>query len=226
MRTCQKHEIESDYTDIDNENTIILYNSKSAVNYISLNCELRLRMFKEIKIIRKNDENMITVLECDDLSNMIFRRKRDSTNYLMISTAYSIKSSLNILKEDDDLKEKKLKSYISIRPTHIMKITLCNRQVITIIHRKHKRNYIIKSLEKDVFLDKISHFNEIIELISSNEFKWKETVMIRKSQRKYVVIIISAIYRTEFRYHSVTMTFLTYFNYWRKQVFWRSEIIE
>ena len=37
---------------------------------------------------------------------MIFRRKRDSANYLMISTAHSIKSSLNILKKDDDLKKK------------------------------------------------------------------------------------------------------------------------
>ena len=105
MRTCQKHEIESGHTDIDNEGTVILYDSKNAVNYISLDCELRLKAFEETNIIRKNDENIITVLECDDLSNMIFRRKRDSANYLMISVAHSIKSSLNILKKDDDLKE-------------------------------------------------------------------------------------------------------------------------
>ena len=49
--------------------------------------------------------------------------------------------------------------------------------------------------------------------------------MIKESSRKYVVIVISAIQRTEFRYHSVTITFLAYFNYWRKQVLWRPEII-
>ena len=43
MRTCQKHEIESDYININNKDMIILYDSKSAVNYISLNCELRLK---------------------------------------------------------------------------------------------------------------------------------------------------------------------------------------
>ena len=89
---------------------------------------------------------MITVSECDDLSNMIFRRKRDSANYLMISAAHSIKSSLNILKKDDDLKEKKLKSYTSIKSTHIMKTILCNRRVVTVIHRKHKKSYITKNL--------------------------------------------------------------------------------
>ena len=51
-------------------------------------------------------------------------------------------------------------------------------------------------------------------------------IMIKESQRKYVVIIISATYRTEFRYQSMIITFLTYFNYWRKQVLWRSKIIE
>ena len=85
---------------------------------------------------------MITVFECDNLLIMIFRRKRDSANYLMISTAHLIRSNLNILKKDDDLKEKELRSYISIRSTHIIKIILIKRKVITIIHREHKRNYI------------------------------------------------------------------------------------
>ena len=74
MRTCQKHEIESGHIDINNEDTIVLYDSKSAVNYISLNCKLRLRALEEINIVKKNDENIITVLECDDLSNMIFQK--------------------------------------------------------------------------------------------------------------------------------------------------------
>ena len=108
MKTCQKHEIKSDHIDINNENTIILYDSKSAVNYINLDYELRLKAFEETSVVKKNDENIITVFECDDLSNMIFRRKRNSANYLMISAAHSIKSSLNILKKDDDLKEKKV----------------------------------------------------------------------------------------------------------------------
>ena len=89
---------------------------------------------------------MIIVLRYDDLSSMIFRKKRNSVNYLMISTAHSIKSSLNILKENDDLKEKELRSYINIKSTDIMKITLCNRKVITIIHREHKGSYITKVL--------------------------------------------------------------------------------
>ena len=226
MRTCQKHEIKSDHTDINNENIIILYDSKSAVNYISLDCKFRLRTFKKISVVRKNDENIITVFECNDLSNIIFRRKRNSANYLVISTAHLIKSSLNILKKDDDLKEKELRSYTSIRSTHIIKIILCNRRVVTIIHKEYKRSYITKCLWKDIFFEKISHFNGIIKLISSNEFQWKKTVTIKESQRKYVVIIISAIHRTKFRYHSMTITFLTYFNYWRKQVFWKSKIIE
>ena len=71
---------------------------------------------------------MIIVLECDDLSNMIFWRKRDSVNYLMISMTYLIESSLNILKENDDLKEKELKSYTSIKSIHIMKIILCKKK--------------------------------------------------------------------------------------------------
>ena len=157
---------------------------------------------------------------------MIFRRKRDSANYLMISAAHSINLSLNFLKKDDDLKEKELKSYTSIKSTHIMKIILCNRRVVTVIHKEHKRSYIIRNLWKDIFPEKAFHFNEIIELISLNEFKWKETIMIHESQRKYVVITISATYRTEFRYYSITITFLTYFNYWRKQVFWKLKIIE
>ena len=181
IRICQKHEIESDHTDINNKNTIILYNSKSAVNYISLNCEFRLRALEEINVVKKNNENIITVLECDDLSNMIFRRKRDSANYLMISAAHSNKSSLNILKKDDDLKEKKLRSYTSIKSIHIIKIILCNRRVITIIHKEHKRSYIIKSLWKDIFLEKTFHFNRIIELINSNEFEWKKTIIIKES---------------------------------------------
>ena len=146
MRTCQKHKIKSDLIDINNEDTVVLYDSKNAVNYINLNCELRLRTFEEINIVRKNDENIIIILECDDLSNMIFRRKRDSANYLMISTAHSIKLSLNILKKDDDLKEKELRSYTSIRSIHIIKIILCNRRVVTIIHKEHKRSYITKNL--------------------------------------------------------------------------------
>ena len=169
---------------------------------------------------------MITVLECDDLLNMIFRRKRDSVNYLMISATHSIKSSLNTLKEDNDLKEKELKSYTNIKSIHIIKIILCNRRVVTVIHKRHKENYITKSLWKDIFFEKTSHFNGIIELINPNEFKWKKTIMIKENQRKYVVITISATHRTEFRYHSMIITFLTYFNYWRKQVLWRSKIIE
>ena len=89
---------------------------------------------------------MITVLEYDNLLSMIFRRKRDSANYLMISAAYSIKSNLNTLKEDDNLKKKKLRSYTSIRSTHIMKIILCDRKVITIIHKEHKESYITRAL--------------------------------------------------------------------------------
>ena len=107
-----------------------------------------------------------------------------------------------------------------------MKIILCNRRIVTVIHKEHKKSYITKNSWKDIFLEKTSHFNGIIELISSNEFKWKKTIMGKENQRKYVVITISAIHRTEFRYHSMTIIFLTYFNYWRKQVFWRSEIIE
>ena len=225
MKTCQKHEIKSDYTDISNEGTVVLYNSKSAVNYISLSCELRLKALGKINIVNKDDENMITLLECNDLSDMIFRKKHDSADYLMISAAHSIKSSLNTLKKDDDLKEKELGPYTSIRPTHIMKTILCNRRVVTIIHKEHKESYIIKSLWKDIFLDRIAYFNGIIELRSPNGFKWKETIMIKKSQRKYVAISISATHRTEFRYHSITITFLAYFNFWRKQVLWRSKII-
>ena len=89
---------------------------------------------------------MITVFEYNDLSNMISRRRHDCANYLMISTAHLIKASLNILKEDDDLKEKELRSYMSIRSIHIMKITLCKRKVVTIIHREHKGSYIIRNL--------------------------------------------------------------------------------
>ena len=106
MKTCQKHGMESDYTDIENENTVVLYDSKNAVNYMTLNCELHLKTLEKTNVVNKNDENIITVSECDDLSSMIFRRKRDRANYLMISAAHSIKSNLNILKKDDDLKKK------------------------------------------------------------------------------------------------------------------------
>ena len=41
MKTCQKHEIESNHININNEDTIILYDNKSAVSYISLDCQLR-----------------------------------------------------------------------------------------------------------------------------------------------------------------------------------------
>ena len=146
MRTCQKYEIKSSYTDIDNKVTIVLYNNKSAVSYINSDCELRLKKFKETNIVKKNNKNIITVFECDNLSNMIFRKKRDSANYLMISVTHSIKSNLNILKEDDNLKEKELRLYTNIKSTHIIKIILCNRRVVTIIHRRHKKSYIIKSL--------------------------------------------------------------------------------
>ena len=181
MKICRKHEIELNHTDINNKDIIVLYDSKNAVNYINLNCELRLRMFKEISVVRKNDKNIITVLECDDLSNMIFRRKRDSANYLVISATHSNKSNLNILKKDDDLKKKELKSYTSIKSIHIIKIILCNRKVVTIIYRKHKKNYITRNLWKDIFFEKTFHFNGIIELINSNEFKWKKTIMIKES---------------------------------------------
>ena len=146
IRTCQKHDIKSQYTDINNKETILLYDSKNVVNYINTDCELRLKIFNRTNLIEHNDEKMITVSECDDLSNMIFRRKRDSANYLMILTTHLIESNLNILKENDDLKKKELRSYTSIRSIHIMKITLCKRKMITIIHREHKENYIIKSL--------------------------------------------------------------------------------
>ena len=226
MKTCQTHEKESDYININNKDTIVLYDNKSAVNYISLDCELRLRTLEETKVVKKDDENMITVFRCDDLSNMIFWRKRDSANYLMISATHSIKSSLNVLKEDDDLKEKELESYTNIRSTHIMKTTLRDKKMITIIHRERKESYITRTLWKDIFSEKLFHFNGIIELTSPNEFNWKKTIMIKESSRKYVAIIISATQRTEFRYHSMTIAFLAYFNYWRKQVLWRSEITE
>ena len=146
MKICQKHDIESQYTDINNEGTTILYDSKSAVNYINIDCELRLKVLNRTNVIEQNDKKTITVSEYDDLSNMIFRRKRDSANYLMISIAHLIKSNLNILKEDNNLKEKKLKSYTSIRSVHIIKIILCKRKVITITHKEHKENYIIRNL--------------------------------------------------------------------------------
>ena len=146
MKTYQTHEIKSDYINIDNEDTIVLYDSKSVVSYISLNCKLRLRTFEETKVVKKDDKNMITISECDNLSNMIFRRKRDSANYLMISATHSIKLNLNVLKEDDDLKEEELESYTSIRSTHIMKITLRDKKVITIIHRERKESYITRTL--------------------------------------------------------------------------------
>ena len=107
MGICQKHKIESHYIDMNNEGTIILYDSKSTINYINLECKLRLRAFRKINVVQKDDENIITVSEYDNLSDMIFRRRRDSANYLMISTVHLMKSSLNILKEDNDLKKKK-----------------------------------------------------------------------------------------------------------------------
>ena len=146
MRTYQEHEIESDHIDIYNKNIIILYDNKSVVNYISLDYELRLKTFEEINVVRKNDKNIITIFGCNNLSNMIFLKKRDSAKYLMISAAHSIKLSLNILKKDDDLKEKELRSYTSIKSTHFIKIILCNRRVVTIIYKEHKESYIIKSL--------------------------------------------------------------------------------
>ena len=73
---------------------------------INTDCELRLKTFNRINVIEQKDEKMITVLECNNLLNMIFRKRRDSTNYLIILTAYLIKSSLNILKENDNLKKK------------------------------------------------------------------------------------------------------------------------
>ena len=76
------------------------------MSYINIDCELRLKALNEINVVEQDDEKMITVLEYDDLSDMIFQRKYDSANYLMISTVYLITSSLNILKEDDDLKKK------------------------------------------------------------------------------------------------------------------------
>ena len=226
MKTCWNHEIESSYIDIDNKDPVILYGSQSAVNYISLDCELRLKALEETSVVKKNDENIITVSEYDDLSNMIFRRKRDSANYLTISAIHSIKSSLDNLKEDNNLKEKELRSYTSIRSTHIMRITLCDRKMITIIHKKRKKGYITRILWKDIYSKKIFHFNKIIKLTSPNGFNWKETIMIRESSRKYVAIIISATQKTELRYHSITIAFLTYLNYWRKQILWRSKIIE
>ena len=146
IRIYQKHEIELNCIDINNKITIILYDSKNAVNYINLDCELCLKELGETNVVRKNNENMITIFGCDDLLNMIFRRKRDSANYLMISAAHLIKLNLKILKKDNDLKEKELRPYTSIRSTHIMKIILCNRRVVTVIHREHKRSYITRSL--------------------------------------------------------------------------------
>ena len=53
MKIYQRHEIESNYIDIDNECTIVLYDSKSVVHYINLNCELCLRALEEIKVVKK-----------------------------------------------------------------------------------------------------------------------------------------------------------------------------
>ena len=108
---------------------------------------------------------MITVFECDNLIDIIFRKRRNSANYLIILAIHLIKLSLNILKEDDNLKEKELKSYTSIKSTYIMKIILCKRKVITIIYRRYKRSCITRILKK------IFHFHKIIELTSSNELK-------------------------------------------------------
>ena len=146
MKICQKYDIESRYTNIDNKEIIVLYDSKSAVSYISTDCELRLKALNETNVIKQDDEEMITVFECNNLSNIIFRRKRDSADYLMISTAHLIESSLDILKKDDNLKKKKLRSYTSIRSTHIMEINLCEKKVVTVIHREHKESYIIRNL--------------------------------------------------------------------------------
>ena len=225
MKIYQKHIIKSQYTDINNEGITILYDSKSAVNYISTDWELRLRALNRTNVVEQNNEKIITVLECNNLSNMSFWKKRDSANYLMISTAHLIKLNLNILKKDIDLKEKKLRSYINIESIRIIKITLYERKVEKIIHKEHKGSYIIRNLWKNIFSKKTSHFNEIIKLTSSNEFKWKEIIMTKESSRKYIVIIISAIHRTEFKYYSITILFLIYFNYWQKQILWKSEII-
>ena len=146
IRAYQTHDIQSYYIDINNEKIIILYDSKSVVNYISTDCKLRLKAFNRINVIEQNDKKIIIVLECNNLSNIIFRKRRNNANYLMISTTHLIKLSLNILKENDDLKEKKLRSYTSIKSIHIMKITLNKKKVITIIHRDHKESYMMRNL--------------------------------------------------------------------------------
>ena len=63
MRTCQTYDIQSYYIDINNERTIILYDSKSAVNYINTDCELRLKALNRINIIEQNDEKIKTIFE-------------------------------------------------------------------------------------------------------------------------------------------------------------------
>ena len=120
MRTCQKHDMRSACIGIGNERTIVLCDRKSIINYISLDCELRLRTLNEIIVIEYDDEKMIKILKYNDFPETIFRRKCNSTNYLMISTAYLTKSQLNVLKENDDLKKKELRSYTSIKLIHIM----------------------------------------------------------------------------------------------------------
>ena len=107
MRTYQTHDIQSHYIDINNERIIILYDSKSAVNYINTNCELCLKALNRINIIEQNDEKMITILEYNNLSNITFRKRRNSANCLIISTVHLIKSSLDILKEDNENWKKK-----------------------------------------------------------------------------------------------------------------------
>ena len=52
IRTCQKHNIKSQYIDIGNEETIILYDSKSVVNYTSTTYKLCLRAFNKTNIIK------------------------------------------------------------------------------------------------------------------------------------------------------------------------------
>ena len=56
MRIYQTHDIQSHYTDINNEETIILYDSKSAVNYINTDCKLRLKALNRINVVEQNDE--------------------------------------------------------------------------------------------------------------------------------------------------------------------------
>ena len=146
MRTCQKHTMKSVCVNINKERIIVLYDRKNIINYISLDCELCLKALNETIIIEYNDEKMIKNFKYDDFSETIFRKRRDNANYLMILTLYLTKSELNTLKENDDLKEKELRSYTSIKSIYIIKIILCKRKVTTIIYREYKESYITRRL--------------------------------------------------------------------------------